>query len=286
VKNNVGLYNEFISKLCDENKEPDYDIVDALVVRYQNGDKNAAEELIGQMAPYMIKFFKIMKLGIIDLSDKDSRRFISLFIDNYETRSKLKKAFQSTDIRSEAYQSALWVQSMCSGMPTEDIIQELIVIMLTLARRYTKRKAKVNFCGYIYNSFRFELGRRIKSITIDPLTHRTDFNVSFNDGEHANEEELIEENAQVYINEPLVVLEEELGNSWIRGLTCGPQFSLLTQLQRIIIKMHYVDGEGDTAIAERIGVHRNTVRSQRMRAEEILRQAKDDPNAQEKQDKY
>jgi len=283
VRNDMGLYNEFISRLGIEDPgEPDYDLVDELVQKYQDGDRDAAEELIRQLAPYMIKFFKILRLGIIDLSDRDSRRFISLFIEKPDIRAKLKKAFQSSDARNEAYQAALMVQSMCSEIPSEDIIQELIVVLLTLAKRFTKHRKKVNFCGYLYNSYRFELGRRIKSITADPLAHRSDFNVSYNDGEYLNKEDLIEDNARVFINEPLMILEDELGNSWVRGLTCGEEFSRLTQLQRIILKMHYIDGEGDTAIAERLGLHRNTVRSQRVRAEELLRQAKDDPHAQEK----
>ena len=45
--------------------------------------------------------------------------------------------------------------------------------------------------------------------------------------------------------------------------------------------MHYIDGEGDTAIGERLGIHRNTIRSQRFVAEEILRQAKDNINGEE-----
>jgi hypothetical protein len=214
VDERIGFYGEFLNNIKNNNiKEPDYDLVDQLVEKYQAGDQDAAEELINQLSPYMIKFFKIIRLGVIDLNDRDSRRFISLFIDDYGARDKLKKKFQSRDARNEAYQAALMVQSMCSQIPAEDIVQELIVILLTLAKRFIKHRKKVNFCGYLYNGFRFELARRIKIITVDPLTHRTDFNVSFDDGEYISDEDLIDENELAFCNEPIMELEEDLGNS-------------------------------------------------------------------------
>jgi RNA polymerase sigma factor (sigma-70 family) len=280
MEDKIGFYGEFLNNLKNDNiKEPDYDLVDQLVEKYQTGDKDAAEELINQMSPYMIKYFKIIRLGVIDLSDRDSRRFISLFIEKYEAREKLKMKFQSRDARNEAYQAALMVQSMCSQIPSEDIIQELIVALLTLAKRFTRHKKKVNFCGYLYNAFRFELARRIKSITIDPLTHRSDFNLSYDDNEYLNDEDSAGEEAS-YMTEPMMALEEDLGNSWQRGLTCSDTFADLTQLQRIILKLYYIDGESDTSIANRLNLHRNTVKSQRLKAKEILR-LKDDSNAEE-----
>jgi RNA polymerase sigma factor (sigma-70 family) len=280
MEDKIGFYGEFLNNLKNDNiKEPDYDLVDQLVEKYQTGDKDAAEELINQMSPYMIKYFKIIRLGVIDLSDRDSRRFISLFIEKYEAREKLKMKFQSRDARNEAYQAALMVQSMCSQIPSEDIIQELIVALLTLAKRFTRHKKKVNFCGYLYNAFRFELARRIKSITIDPLTHRSDFNLSYDDNEYLNDEDSAGDEAS-YMTEPMMALEEDLGNSWQRGLTCSDTFADLTQLQRIILKLYYIDGESDTSIANRLNLHRNTVKSQRLKAKEILR-LKDDSNAEE-----
>jgi len=280
--NDMGLYHEFINGIgSSQYKEPNYSLIDELVMKYQSGSEEAAEELIRQLAPYMLKFFKIIRLGIIDLSDKDSRKFISLFIDDHKIRSKLKAAYQPAEARKEAYQAAQTIQILCTDIPSEDIIHELIVILLTLARRFTKKRSKVNFCGYLCNAYRFELARRIKAMTTDPLSYRADLNLSYNDQEYLNEENLVEDNIQVYVNEPLVVIEEELGNSWIRGITCSERFAKLTPLQRIILKMHYLDGEGDTAIADRLGIHRNTVREQRMKAEEILRDSEDDADAKE-----
>jgi RNA polymerase sigma factor (sigma-70 family) len=283
VDERIGFYGEFLNNIKNNNiKEPDYDLVDQLVEKYQAGDQDAAEELINQLSPYMIKFFKIIRLGVIDLNDRDSRRFISLFIDDYGARDKLKKKFQSRDARNEAYQAALMVQSMCSQIPAEDIVQELIVILLTLAKRFIKHRKKVNFCGYLYNGFRFELARRIKIITVDPLTHRTDFNVSFDDGEYISDEDLIDENELAFCNEPIMELEEDLGNSWIRGITCGDMFEDLTPMQRMILKLYYIDGENDSSIGDKLGIHRTTVKSQRVKAEENLK-TKGDPYAKEKE---
>jgi RNA polymerase sigma factor (sigma-70 family) len=277
-----GFYGEFLSNLRNKDlKEPDYSLVDQLVDKYQAGDKDSAEELINQMSPYMIKYFKIIKFGIIDLNDRDSRRFISLFVDSFDARERLKRKFQSKDARCEAYQAVSFLQSTCANIPTEDVIQELIMILLTLAKRFSRHREKVNFCGYLYNSFRFELARRIKVMTSDPLVHRSELNLSFDDDEYLNEEEIDEELS--YTNEPMMYLEEDLGNSWQRGLTCSEMFSDLTQQQRIILKLYYVDGESDTSIGDRLGIHRTTVKTQRMKAKEILK-LKDDPNAEEETD--
>ena len=234
----TGLYREFVSNITTkEMSEPDYALIDQLVIKYQNDNQEAAEELIRQLSPYMVKFLKIIKLGLIDLSDRDSRRFISLFVDDKDVRVKLKKAYQPSNARKEAYQAVTMLQSACTDIPYEDIIQELIVVLLTLAKRFAKKREKVNFCGYLYNAFRFELGRRIKSIIRDPLVYRADFNLSYNDEECSGEEVNFDNMAHMHTNEPIVMIEEELENSWIRGITCGEEFSQITQLQRIILKM-------------------------------------------------
>lgn len=271
---NQGVLREFVNKLglnVSEEGTPDADYVDKLVDQFQNGDKKAGEELIIQMAPYLIKYFKIVKLGIIDLSNKDSRKFISLFIDSADARTRLKKPFQSTEARNEAYQKVMMIQSVFNDVPAEDLVQELIIALLILAKRFSKYRRKVSFCGYLYNAYRFELSRRIKKIMEDPLTYRFSCNIPYDDYAPTDDEEE-EENPSMYSNDPIMLLDDSLGNAWIRGITCGDMFSCLTQLQRLILKLYYNDGESDTSIARKLSMHRVTVRAERICAEKVLKE--------------
>jgi RNA polymerase sigma factor (sigma-70 family) len=258
--------------MCEAGVEYSYDEIDELVIRYQNGDKDAAQSLIRTFKPYMSKFLKILKDGLINLDDKDSRKFIRLFIGDYEARKKLLKVYQPTDTRHKAYNAAAFLQDVCKEMSYEDIMQELSMILLIVAKRWKKKGKKINFCGYLYNTFRFEVYRRFKSMIEEPLVYRADVNLSYNDESYINEIEEIENDPRIYTDELMMLFDEELGNSWIRGLTCDDIFADLTPFQRLILKMKYVDNKSDVEIANRTGIHRNTIRRHRERAELILKE--------------
>ena len=50
--NDMGLYHEFINGIgSSQYKEPNYSLIDELVMKYQSGSEEAAEELIRQLAP-------------------------------------------------------------------------------------------------------------------------------------------------------------------------------------------------------------------------------------------
>lgn len=248
----------------------DYKSIDELVLRYQNGDEKAGEELISLFYPYLLKYFKLLTEGTLDLSDKDSRKFICLFIDDAEVRKKLKRVYQPAEVRHQAYLTATMLSKNCKGINPDDLMQELTFILLRIAKRYKKKKKRVNFCGYLYNAFRYELFRTISKIIANPLVLFSESNISYYDESYINTKDNIENNPLIYINEPVMLIDEELGNSWIRGLTAGEGFEQLTPLQRLILKLRYQEGMKDTEIAERTGYHRNTIRQMREEAIKIL----------------
>lgn len=241
--------------------------VDKLVEEYQNGNSESAMILLEYFELYLNKYLKILKKNSINLSDRDSRSFISLFIDDYTIRNGLKKPYQSTAVRRGAYKAASMLYSMCSSIPEEDLLQELRCALLTLARRYEKQGSKKNFSGYVYNAFKFQIHRQISEITIDPIVHACDLNLSFDEEICLEKSEDIEkeiEDMHMERSSSLKMIDEdELGPRWESGLTCGEEFRELTPNQRIIIKMKYDEGKSDLDIAEKIGLHRNTIRRQR-----------------------
>lgn len=257
-------------------KEENYQRIENLVEQFQNGDKDAARELLTAFDPYFKKYIKLIKEGFVNLSDKDTRKFIRLFTSDQEARVKLLKAKHSSRTRNKAFSAGNIVSNLCRDIPLDDIRQELNAILLTLAKRYKKKGTKTNFCGYLYNVFRYELFRRINEITSDPLVYNSSSNLSYSDESYQNDIEYIENEPEIYTNHLVMQIDDQLGNSWVRGLTCSEPFDLLTHFQRIIVKLSYGDGYSDTYISKRLGLHRNTVRKYRLEAIEILQESMGD----------
>lgn len=255
-----------------------YEEIDQFVFDYQKGNKDAASELIKIFKPYMRKYIKIIKDAYIDIKDKDSRKFIRLFITDEEAKRKLLKVYHSSGTRSKAQKAAERINILFKDVSTEEIEQELSMILLKVSKRFKKKHKHVNFCGYLYNVFRFEVYRYVVKITSDPLTHRADINLSYNDDYNLDPSNCVENDPKIYIKEPMMILDEELGNNWIRGLTCGDDFIEITPLQRLILKMKYEDGIPDTDISDKLGMNRNTIRRQRNKAIQIIKKTRDDRN--------
>ena len=248
----------------------EYEEIETLVFSYQNGDLSAGEKLIEIFNPYMIKYLRLIKDGFVNLKDKDTRRFIGLFMNDCEAKKKLNKSLQSSETRNKAHIAVSMIGSLCKDLPEEDIMQELIVILLMVAKRYKKKSPKVNFCGYLYNIYKYELYRRINQMTSDPIV-RSDLNLSYDDDSYVMEEDIYENEPTIYTSEPLMVFDEDLGNSWIRGITCSELFEILDPTQRLILRLSYYDNLSDIEIGQKMGIHRNTVRAQRNNAVDIIR---------------
>lgn len=246
-----------------------YNDIDELVLKFQSGDESAGEELLKALAPYLIKYSRLLQDGHVNLKDRDTRKFLSLFIADFETRRCLGKAYQSAEVRNQAYKVASMISQACSYMGPEDIDQEMAAILLTLARRWKKQGKKKNFCGYMYNAFRYELHRSVSPTLRNPLNNKAEAVIRFDDDEYISSGDLIVDN--IIPSDTLVmIMEEELDNSWIRGITCGDLFTELTPLQRLILRDFYYEGLTDQKIADKTGMHIQTIRKHRRRAVSII----------------
>lgn len=247
-----------------------YEYIEELVKKYQQGDNESGLALINAFEPYMKKYIKIIKDGCIDLKDMDSRQFISLFITDHNARLNLIKHPQSKEARNAAYKAAAALSKVCESIAMEDIKQDLCVILLSLCNRYVRQSARANFCGYIYNTFRYEIQRKIVDLIKDPLTFMANFNVSFDETSYLTQDVDIYIDTDEINNTPIALEDDELGNNWIRGLSCDDMFYNLTPLQRLILKKYYIEGFSDPKIADKLCMHKNTIYRNRMKAEDAI----------------
>ncbi len=252
-------------------KIPNYQLIDSLVANYQNGSKDSASELIDMFSPYINKYIKMLKENIIDLNNKDSRFFILLFVSDAKLRKQLHRSKQPSEARKAAYDALSFINKTCTLLTEEDITQELIMILLILAKRYKQSQGKNFFTGYVYNVFRYELFRRVIEITGDPLTFSAVSNLNYNDEEN-EEDNNFTNDPNLHIEVAFIDSEDNvLDYNWEQGHTCSEEFLELTTFERKILKMSYQDGFDDKAIGERVGMHRHTIRTRKKEAIDKVR---------------
>lgn len=235
-----------------------YEHVENLVEQYQQGNSEVALELLDLFKGYLGKYFLLIKEGMINFDDRDTRNFLNLFISDKQTRTALKRSRQSSEVRTEAHKAAHSLQSRCKCLDKDDLEQEIACAFLTLVNRYEKKGKNKNFAGYLYNSYRYELYRQIEKITKDPVGFASEYNISYDDEENIP---LIEGDSSGSINfEDLPsIIGDELSTNWIHGNTASEIFENLTPFDRLILKLYYVDGLRDHEIATKTGYHRQWI---------------------------
>jgi DNA-directed RNA polymerase specialized sigma24 family protein len=265
-----------------QNYSPD-DNIDELVFAFQDGDQEAALELLKiyggypikkDLSLYLGKFYKMLRYGKLDLDDRDSRLFISLFLEDPLMGKEMRKAYQYKPTQQAARRKLQNLEHSLRVMTDDDLKQELIAIFLKVAKKYKKVKKNVDFNGYLYNYYRFEVANFIKKL-LQPdemYVKHPDRLVRLADDLLEDEDSAIELQESILLNLPMIQAEEELDVNWVRGLTCGEEFKELTPLQRLIIKLNYEDGWSDGKIADMMGIHINTIFRQRKKADAIVKE--------------
>ena len=251
--------------------------VDELVFAYQRGEEGAAEALIDLFAgddrrsQFIGKYIRLLKYEVFDLMDKDTRRFLQLYIG--EGRESLMNRYQSAEGKALAAKTAGMLSKALITYEEEDLVQDLLMLLLVQAGRYKKQKEQVNFGGYLYNSFRFTVFNHLKkhAFRFDVLNHPKKEELS----EDIMGEQGIEPKEEWFqCHEGMFGDAEELGLDWLTG-DSNHAFGALSQLERLILRLSYEDGKTDSEIAEQLGFHRNTVLKYRHQAKENLQAAID-----------
>lgn len=246
--------------------------VEELVVHYQSQfDENASQEvitkaqdsiheLIERFNPLFRKYIILLRTGQINFKDQEMKLFVYSFLDNDYLKNEIKKAKQKTDAKREIYNRFNFIKETYGSLDEEELLIDLQVIFMTLARRY--KIMGRSFCGYLYNCFRHEVYRHIKKFLKNPINipyRHTQFEDFMKFVEEPSFEETFEDG----------FYEDNLGipdMNWIVGESCSKSFSHLSPIERKLLIKYYLEDWNDRQISEEFGIHINTVNQKRRNA--------------------
>jgi RNA polymerase sigma factor (sigma-70 family) len=251
--------------LTEEEKKKEWDEIEQLILTYQtqfNGEesneaKEAGNILINRFSPLFKKYITLIKYNQIDFEDFEMKQFVWLFMDDYNLKKALGRKKQSTEHKSQIYKKFNFVIETFGQLSEEDIISDLYMCFLTVAKRY--KQTGRNFCAYLYNVYRHEVARHIKKHIKNPLNIQYK-NLKYEDcvnGEHDIHIDLTYEDNYY---ESMTGLPD---HTWIAGQSCGEAFAELTPSQRKILIKYYLEDWNDRQISENTGSHINTVNQKR-----------------------
>lgn len=260
----------------EEQRKEEWREIEDLVISFQKQfkedctekEKKSAQdcgyELITKFSPLFKKYIQLLKYTNVDWTDRETKEFIALFIDNYELKKALYRKKINASNRAEVYVKFNFVIETYGKISEEDMEADLNMCLLILAKRY--KVVGKNFCGYVYNAFRHEVARHIKRFIGNPLNIQYK-NFQFEDWVNSDDTsvKVLEYEDNYYEN--LTGLPDI---SWINGQYCADIFKELTTFQRKILVKYYLEDWNDRQIAEYLGAHINTVNQKRREAIELL----------------
>ena len=258
-------------------RKEEWDEIEALVLNFQaqfdgnctEVEKKYAQEcgniLVAKFSPLFWKYIQLLKYSDIDWSDKEMKDFIALFLDNIELKRAIKRKKINAENRAEIYSRFNFIIETYGKNNEEDILADLKVSLLTLAKRY--KNVGKNFCAYVHNVYNYEVARHIKKWIENPLNIHYK-NCQFEDWIKSKKNySILEFQYEDNYYESLTGLPDF---TWINGQSCAEIFNCLTVFQRKILIKYYLEDWNDRQIAEHLGAHINTVNQQRRNAVNIL----------------
>lgn len=260
----------------ESKRKEEWDEIENLVLDFQKqfnenatlGEKEYAEEcgnmLITKFSPLFKKYLTLLKYTHIDFTDKEMKEFIALFIDDYELKKALFRKKINANNRAEVYQKFNFVIETYGKISEEDMISDLNMCFLTLAKRY--KAIGKNYCAYVYNTYRHEVARHIKKFIQNPLSIQYK-NYQYEDCINGEKDVHIDISYEDNYYESSTGLPDI---TWVKGQSCSDVFNKLSSFQRRILIKYYLEDWNDRQIAENMGAHINTVNQKRRNAIDIL----------------
>lgn len=273
--------------MISEEKRQEFERIDQLVLDYQAGDEGSGEELLRifgchpektRTTLYIGKYYNLLRYGRVDFKDKDTRKFISCFVKDKGFAERMRKFYQYKDDKAQARRTVQFLEQMLKSVSDEDLMQDLRMLFLQQALRWEKRYKHEHFQGYLYGSYGYTLHHHLKRMFKQNDSYGLKSSIiHYQDDQYNDKSSNIKTEDSIFAQEPMIRsdFDDELGNSWVRGLTCGEEFHNLTPLQRLVVKLHDNDGYTDGNIADMMGVHINTIFRQRKKAYEIIHKTVD-----------
>lgn len=263
-------------KTLQKIRQEEWDQIEELVTKYKKQfeldcdktqkekSKEAAEELLTRFAPLFKKYVTLLKAGQIDFNDSETKSFVSSFINVDYLKKALRGKRQDAEQRSEIYKIFNFVKETYGSLPIEEITTDLQAIMLMMARRY--KQVGKSFCGYIYNSYKYEVSRSIKKFVQNPLNIPYK-NVLYEEYCQSCEDKEIADQLKENSYEDSMGIPDM---SWITGESCSEVFSMLTPIERKILVKYYLEDWNDRQIADAFNIHINTINHRRRDAVEKI----------------
>nr|DAK26723.1 MAG TPA: putative RNA polymerase [Caudoviricetes sp.] len=259
-------------RVCTEEELQEYKEIEDLVMNYQKQflpeatyedrvtANDSGEELLERFVPLFRKYLTLICAGKIDFGDPEMKQFIGLFICDPSLKRALGRKNAATKFVHSIHGQFNFVVETYGKQPEEDILVDLQMLLLTLAKRY--KQMGRNFCGYVYNSFRFEVFRHIAKFTKNPanIHYRK---IEYEDYMQIYQDEQIEECFEDKIYENSLGIPDL---TWINGETCSDIFLDLTKIERKLIIKYYLEDYNDRQISELYSMHTSTVNLWRRRA--------------------
>lgn len=175
-------------------------------------------------------------------------------LENYSNSKK-----QSAEIRHPILQKFNFVKKIYGTLPKEEILIDLQMSLLTIAKRY--RQVGKNFCAYLHNVYYYEISRLIKKYiqNIDNIYYKRQ---EYKEDEQLTTDKIVEEDFEDRIYENNLGLPD---SSWINGKTCSEIFSTMDVLERKCLVKYCMEDLSDKSIADSLGLPVNHVNQKRKR---------------------
>lgn len=242
------------------------------VKKAQLGKKEYLEKLLeaygyrdSEWTSFLGKYLDILLYGKINLKDKDTRRFLQLYMKDPLLRSKLNYRYRDYVGELAGQEVATYLQNKVEIIEEEDLKQQLVLIFIESVMRYKQVKKNIGFNGYLYNIFRF---RVYELLRVNVFKNETLLKVDYRD----EFEDVEDPRAKIQPTEAWLdrfyaseLNRDELGIFWING-RCGTPFKRLTTFERTLLRDRYLHKKTDGEIAKEYGYHINTIYNRRHKA--------------------
>jgi DNA-directed RNA polymerase specialized sigma24 family protein len=232
-----------------------YQTIEELVLRYQEGDEKAGLQLLTEFGykedneptHFLGKYYNLIVYESMDFTNRDLKRFVSLFSPSLH--NALKQWYTYKETRIETMKRIHLLSGRIQSLGKEEILQDLSLILLQQAKLYQQKGTKKNFCGYLYNSFRYALYRHWKYLFRDLHYHSSTTSLS---KDPLSVDNYFQEDSYFHEN-------EELGFNWIHGYMTSFPFTELSVYERNLLHLNEVKNLSYEQIGDMIGKHRDTI---------------------------
>lgn len=251
-----------------------YEECDILVKNYRdNNSKEAALSLLDAFEGYIKKYFNVIRKGKVAISNRDIREFIKLYMKNEYCRKHIHQFTRMPKVQQEIYKVADSVRQLFDPYEDKELLNEIYVAFLTIAKRYQSPDGKPRFHHYVLRAFHFQLRRQLQTLVSDPIIFKMVHNIAFNYDAHEGDEMEFLDVSDFEDPAPTFTIEDSfdsINENWVLGFTTGEDYQSLSIMERKILKMYYLDELSDQDIADQLGFCRATINRKRNRAKDHL----------------